>query len=330
MLAEAFPRLAIRMRSTFPDAEIELKESKLRVRFPTFPAWDVEVSASPCHEQFQVFESKIVLRYECLQDIPENDFYRLIAAENLGLRGVSILLDPSGGHRGIAIRTSFLGQKGRTRDEGENLAINVLSLLRFARLFDDRILRSIVNDQFSYDLYYSQYLARSIGRNRYINYARSIFLGSTDRVFGQLANMLKTDYKLRVNISCASIATVSTPSSQTEIILRIPDEIPMVTCHASLQVAAWEPEKSFALVAQLNPLMRSGHFEVNADGSLISYVTWKHLTNDLRFYSLDHLIEEIHSAEKLLQTQLPKWQPNSAEKFKSNADALDAYLKGAA
>ncbi len=330
MLAEAFPRLAIRLRSTFPDAEIELKESTLRIRFSAFPAWEVEVKATPCHDQFQVFESKIVLRYECLKDIPDTDFYRLISAENLGLRGVSILVDPAGGHHGLALRSSFIGQKGRTRDEGENLAIDVLSLLRFARLFDDRILRSLVGDRFSYDIYYTQYLARSIGRNRYINYARSIFQGSTQRVFGQLAHMFKEDYKFNVSVSKSSVATGTTPNSPTQIILRIPDESPMITCLASLQVAAWTPEKSFELVAHLNPLMNSGHFEVNPDGSLISFVTWKHLTNDLRFYSLDQLIDEIHSADKLLQTQLPKWQKLSPETLKAKASALDAYSKSAA
>lgn len=330
MLAEAFPRLAIRLRSTFPDAEIALKDDGLSVKFPTFPSWEVKVQATPVHDQFQIFESKIILRYECLQDVPEEDFFRLISAENLGLRGATIVCDEAGGRRGLAIRSTFVGQKGRTRDEAESLAIDVLSLLRFARLFDDRVVRSQVGDRFVYDIYYSQYLSRSIGRNRFINYARSIFQGSTERVFGQMSNMLKEDYKYNVASTRALTATVMPPNGSTPIIVRIPEEIPMITCSASLHVAAWESEKSFALVARLNTMIKTGHFEVNADGSLISYVTWKHLTNDLRYYSLDQMIASVHEARALLQTQLPNWEPMSAEMLKVRASSLDAYSRSAA
>jgi hypothetical protein len=327
MLVEAFPRLAIRLRSTFPDAQIKLAEnsSGLRVSFPAFPAWEVEVTAAPCHEQFQILQSSIVLHYDCLQDIHEDEFLRLISAENLGLRGATLLADKEHGRRAIKIRSSFVGQKGRTRDEAENIAIDTLSMLRFARLLEDRILRSVAGDRFSYEMYYSQYLSKSIGRNRYINYARSIFQGSSERVFGQVAGMLKDDYKYKVNISRNFIATISPPGSELEIVLRIPEEIPMLTCSASLHMAAWEPDKSFELVARLNPTMTMGHFEVNADGSLISFVSWKHLTNDLRYYSLDQMIASVHEAERVLQAQLPDMKVNSTEMMKAQASSLDAY-----
>jgi hypothetical protein len=334
MLAEAFPRLAIRLRSTFPDAQIKLAENArgMRVSFPAFPAWEVEVTAAPCHEQFQVLQSSILLHYECLQDIPVDDFHRLISAENLGLRGATLLVDKEHGRRAIRIRSSFIGQKGRTRDEAENIAIDTLSMLRFARLLEDRILRSVANDRFSYEMYYSQYLSKSIGRNRYINYARSIFQGSTERVFGQVAGMLKEDYKYKVNMSQNFIASITPPGSDLEIILRIPEEIPMLTCSASLHMAAWDPEKSFELVARLNPTMTMGHFEVNADGSLISFVAWKHLTNDLRYYSLDQMIASVHEAERVLYAELPELQETRTDvgdTMKAHASSLDAYKNAA-
>ena len=331
MLAEAFPRLAIRLRSTFPDAQVLLADgaTKMRVSFPAFPAWEVEVTGSPCHEQFQILQTSISMRYECMQNVSDADFHRLLSAENLGLRGATLIADTAHGRRTIQLRSSFMGQKGRTRDEAENMAIDVLSLLRFARLFDDRVVRSIANDKFSYEMYYSQYLSKSIGRNRYINYARSIFQGSTDRVFGQVTAMLKDDHKYGVSLSRHFSATITPNTPGMEIHMRIPEEIPMLTVSAALHSCAWEPERSFELVARLNAKIALGHFEVNADGSLISFVAWKHLTNDLRYYSLDQMISSVHEAELLLRAELPVWKPTSSELLKAKASSLDAYRAAA-
>ena len=337
MLAEAFPRLAIRLRSTFPDARISISKEVLRVNFPAFPAWEVEVKAAPSpssvqgveSDQYQIIQSKITLTYDCLKKVSDIDFHRLIAAENLGLRGATLVPETDWGNRAISLRSSFIGQKGRTRDEAENLAIDTLSLLRFARLLEDRILRSVAGMTFSYEMYYSQYLSKSIGRNRFINYARSIFQGSTERVFGQVTNMLKDDYKYKVNTTRSFVATINPPASALTIILRVPEEIPMLTVSCALHVAAWEPDKSFELVARLNSMISMGHFEVNADGSLISFVTWKHLTNDLRYYALDQMIAAVHAAERLLVAELPAWKPLSAETLTANASSLDAYRSAA-
>ena len=327
MLVEAFPRLAVRLRSTFPDALIKLVDSAsaIRVVFPTFPAWEVSVSSIPCSDQFQIFESCITLRYDCIQNVPADDFNRYVSAENLGLRGASIIVDESGGKLSLKIRSTFVGQKGRTRDEAENLSIDVLSLLRFARMLEDRLLRSVGGEHFSYEMYYSQYLSKSIGRTRFINYARSVFQGSTERVFGQVIGMLKNDYKFKVMLGRGSVATVHPPSSDLEIIMRIPDEIPMLTCSAALCKCPWEYEKSFALVTRLNATMKSGHFELNADGTLISFVNWKHLTNDLRYYSLDQMISAVHEAEKTITVELPALKPTLNELLKARASSLDAY-----
>lgn len=334
MLSEAFPRLAVRLRSTFPDAKISLTKEILRVRLPAFPAWEVEVAATPCHEQFQVIQSKITLTYDCLRNISDSDFNRFISAENLGLRGVTLIAENDWGRRAISIRTSFVGQKGRTRDEAENLAIDVLSLLRFARLIEDRVLRSVAGLKFSYDMYYSQYLSKSIGRNRFINYARSIFQGSTERVFGQVTNMLREEYKYKVNVSRPFMATISRPTSSSTIVLRVPEEIPMLTASAGLRVVSWQAEKSFDLVARLNPQIRFGHFEVNADGSLISFIAWKHLTNDLRYYALDQLLASVNEAESLLENEIrlsenPDGRTISDNELKTNLASLEAYRKAA-
>ncbi len=332
MLTEAFPRLAVRLRAIFPDAIINLEDSasRLAVGFANFPRWRVEVSSVPLNSQFQILESAIYLRYDCLQNISQEDLTRLIAGENLGLRGATLTLDPQRGDRTIKIRSSFIAQKGRTVDEAENLAIDTLSLLRFARLFDDRINQCSGCSDFSYESYYSQYLSKSLGRSRYINYARGIFVGSMERVFGQVATMLKDEYKYKVSINRAFVATLTQPNDESEIILRIPEEIPILTCSTNLYRTTWPVDKVFELATRLNQKVSFGHFEVNVDGSLISYVSWKHLTNDLRFYSLDKMILSVNEARLILFNEVPAWLPEKrtqAEKdyFKERASSLDSY-----
>lgn len=332
MLAEAFPRLAVRLHSTFPDATVSLAEKAqaINVSFTSFPDWEVHVKALDTYdEQFQVFESSITLRYECLQTVSADDFHRFLAAENLGLRGASILAQNFAGKRILRIRSTFLGQKGRTRDEAENLAIDTLSLFRFARMLEDRVLRSTVGEHFSYEMYYSQYLSKSIGRNRYINYARSVFQGSTDRVLGQVLKMMQEDYKYGVELKRGSVATIRPKESHLEITVRVPDEVPMLTCTAPLFLCPWEPSESFALVAKLNNEVSMGHFEVNPDGTLISFVAWKHLTNDLRFYSLDKMILAMHEAERVLKSHINGVAPASPEVLKERASSLGAYRAAA-
>jgi len=328
MFVEAFPRLAVRLRSTFPDAQVSMigKGSELRVRFPEFPEWEAEVIALPLHEHFQIFETSILLRYNCMLSASDEDFRRILAAENLGLRGATLTTDRRFGPRAIRISSSFIGQKGRTRDEAENLAIDLMSLFRFARLFEGRIMKSVANKTFSYEMYYFGFLSKSIGRYRFINYARSIFQGSTDRVFGQVMSMIKDDYRYQVVSQREFSATIMPPGSSLEIILRIPKEIPVITCSAALYPCPWEPEKSFALVARLNSAISLGHFEVNADGSLISFVNWKHLTNDLRYFSLDQLLSTVHEAQDLLRAELPMWTAATNRNLaKANAASLNAY-----
>lgn len=325
MLSEAFPRLAVRLRSVFPDSKIEVSQERLRVMLPAFPTWEVYVIALPCHEQFQYIESNLTLTFDCLRNVSNQDLNRFIAAENLGLRGVTLTAERVRTRPGVNIRASFIGQKGRTVDEAENLAIDILSLLRFARIIEDRILRSVVGLKFNYDIYYSQFLSRTIGRHRYINYARSIFRGSPERVFGQVTKMLNEECNYEIKVTRPFNASLSHPSSPYTINLRIPDEIPMISTSCALRIANWNSEVSFDLVARLNQRVSIGHFEVNSDGTLISFVTWKHLTNDLRHYSLDHVVAGIHKADALLSKELPDRVSLTESEIKAHAATMSAY-----
>jgi hypothetical protein len=341
MALETFPRLAVRLRSSFPDQKISLepKGEGIRVRFRNFPAWDVVVSLArgASTDNFHTIVSSVSLRYDSLQDLPEEDFLKFIAAENLGLRGATLIADRSDGQRLIRVRSTFLAQKGRTRDEAENLAIDILSLLRYCRLLEDRINHSTPGDVFSYELYFATYLSKGLGRNRFINYARSIFDGSTERVFGQFSDMLLKDYSYPVQIQSRNKALITPPDSSLEIHLRIPEEIPMLICQATLAAFEWDIGKTFALVSKLNEVNQVGHFEVNADGFHVSFSAWKHLTNDLRYYSLDKLIQSVPAAEKLLQKTLremdirasrPKYtEPRLAPYY--DDDSLEALLRSA-
>lgn len=314
MLVEAIPRLVVRLRSSFPEARVAIQHNDdtptLSVSFPNHPTWKVETKGRFLEDpiskgEFQFFESTLLLSYDCLQAIPEEDYLRFIASENLGLRGVTLIPEREGTRRLIRVRAGFVGQKGRTRDEGENLLIDILSLIRFARLVEDRIVRSTAGCDFCFEMYHSQYISGNRGRNRYINYARSIFQGSTERAFGQIATMLRDDFRYDVEITGPGVAKVVPPHLDLEIVLRVPEEIPMITCYAPLLTIEGSRTKALELSASLNAhQIENGHFELSADGSSLSFVSWKHLTNDLRLYSLDHMITAVGRASDALESAL--------------------------
>lgn len=312
MLTEALPRLVVRLQSAFPEAKVTLAGADdgtpvIRAMFPNHPNWRIECLGSPiagAKDQFQFIESALFLHYDSLQKIREEDFLRLVASENFGLRGVSLIAESKNGRRLIRVKTGFVGQKGRTRDEGENLTIDVLSLLRFARLLEDRIQRSTAAGEFCYEMYHSQYISGSRGRNRYINYARSVFQGSTERVFGQISGMLRSDFGYDVQVMGTNVAKVTPPKAPYDIVLRIPDEVPMLTCFAPLHANEGSLRGALELTSRLNARAEAGHFELSADGTTLSFVAWKHLTNDLRLYSLDHMVKAVNRAEEALQEEL--------------------------
>lgn len=305
MVSEVLPRLMVCLRSAFPDANIEMTDQNRRIRvvLKNQPSWPIEISARPYIDGFQFIRSEINLKYDCLSQAREADFLHLLSAENTGLRGVS-LVAPSAERKGrqLRIQSSFLGQMGRTKDEEENLVINLLSLVRYARILEDRILRSSAGGSFSFEMYHSQYRSVSAARSRYVNYARSIFRGSADRVFGQLAVMLKKDHGCQIQNTGPRIASVITQNSELEIELNIPDEIPLITFRARLLSRPGRTLENMARVARLNrDFAELGHFELSSDSNAIFFATWKHLTNDLRYFSLDQLLKSVLEANTHLR-----------------------------
>ncbi|MES2857042.1 MAG: hypothetical protein V4692_14330, partial [Bdellovibrionota bacterium] len=191
MQSGLIPRLVVRLRSAFPEATVEcLGTERLQIVLGPQAPRAIEVTASPIEiggETFQAVQARMTLRFECLEGVTEVDYHRLVASENFGLRGVTVLASPNQNSeegRSLIVRSSFVGLKGRTQDEAENALIDILSMVRFARLLEDRILRSSAAGAFCFEMYQSQYLAKGGLRNRYINYARSVFRGSTERIFG--------------------------------------------------------------------------------------------------------------------------------------------------
>jgi hypothetical protein len=291
--------------------------------FENLPHWELSVMSHNLpvqREGFLTFESSLVMRYPNLAEIRENELDQLLALETQGLRGVSVVRDESD-PRAIRLRCAFVGQKGRTRDESENLVIDVLSLLRFARLLEDRIVRSSLDNQFSIELYHSQYVAQAHGhsssRNRFVNYARNIFQGSAERVFGQVSKMLQDDYHYQMQTTGPSLAKVHLPEHSAECVLRIPEEVPMIVMSGQLRkVAKAKPEaETIALLRDLNlqasRLGLGGHFERSSDSTWIVFTTWKHLTNDLRYYALDHMIASIGHAADLLARRTKTASPTT-------------------
>lgn len=311
MLVEAIPRLAAHLRTVIPEAQIELENQNHLVVSPSaFPEWRIQVSGKPVHDEFQILQTSLDLEFESLSRITDSDFNRLIATENFGLRGVT-LLKGEGSPRRLRIRTGFLGQMGRTLDEMENTTIDILSTLRFARLLKDRIQRSSAGGDFSIEMYHSMYIVGSRGWQRHINSGRSFFKGSTERFFGQLVTMLQKDHKCQPTVQERNIAKVQLPNSDLEIVMRVPEEMPIISFYTPIQIADRNPSKIMATLEELNRKTDFGHFEATQKGSLISFVTWKHLTNDLRYFSLDHLITSTLKAEELLRLRL-------SEKSRSN------------
>ncbi len=313
MSAGVLPRLAVRLRSAFPDAGLEIERSRLTLRLtsPTPRTIEFTSSAVPTagHEPYQVIEASLRIRFDALDEVPDPDFMRLIAAENTGLRGVTVVSDEIEGHRAIRIRASFLGIRGRTKDEAENVLIDVLSLIRFSRLLEDRILRSTAAGLFCVEMYHSQYLSKTGGRNRYVNYARSVFQGSPERILGEATRILKEDHGFDVRSSGVTQTMMTTAERDLEIQVRVPDEIPMIVFSARLPVAPMDARKANALADRLNRDSNVGHFEVvtsqNSRTCAIAFSAWKHMTNDLRLYAVDHLVATLLQAAEQVRDDSP-------------------------
>ncbi len=312
MSSGLIPRLVVRLRSAFPDATIEcLGMERLKIALGPQAPHAIEVETSDTKlggETFQVVQARMALRFECLEGVSDLDYNRLIASENFGLRGVSVLKtqnDAAVEGRTIIVRSSFLGLKGRTQDEAENALIDILSMVRFARLLEDRIHRSSAAGAFCFEMYQSQYLSKSGIRNRYINYARNVFQGSVERVFGEVTKTLADDHSCFIGPKRFAEATIQQSATGISFEMRVPEETPMLLMVSEMKPPTKDLRKLVMLANQWNEKFSLGHFEVGMDPRTsepsLSFVQWKHLTNDLRLYSVDYALLNLIEAMNTVQ-----------------------------
>lgn len=303
------PRLAVRLRSSLPDAQIRFDgDSRINLRLPALNQRELVITAR--REEFNgseplfLIESSIELKFDTLQRASDHEILKLVASENQGLRGVTLEARIEGNVKTIRLRSSFAAFKGRSIDEAENILIDVLSIARFAKLLEDRIIRSSAGGIFCVEMHHSQYVSKSGTRLRYVNYARSVFQGSAERVFGEMCAILKSDYNCRLKLNDPLSAT-ATKDSQQELQLRVPTENPIAVLTTKIcEVSSSELAKFGGMLRKLNQLnlaIAFGHFEAALDHESgrysITFVACKHLTNDVRIYSLDHALHAVAGAE---------------------------------
>ncbi len=308
-MAEALPNLGTSLRTVLPDAQIHvLQNDLLDIRFDGLPAWKIHITKQMLNSQLQMFVTSIDLLPHCLASLSFGDLQRIAAIENLGLRGVSVFpLDPAlhEGRGGLRIRASFVGQKGRSTDEVENLAFDIMNGLSFARILEDRITDSAIAGEFSHELYASRFTSKlQLKTTRIVTIGQPVFDGSSDRVFSEIMRSLKSDLGFQIRSSGNRTALAVAPSSQStdpiEIVIRIPQEIPIFIAHAPIIKINGKTEEEIATILdELNSQSESGHFEYNPIDQILSYAAWKQLTNDLRHFSFDHTVLTVNRAYAL-------------------------------
>lgn len=305
-LSEALPRLAASMKSVLADAQIQILENRqIDIRFDGLPSWKINVTKQLLNNQLQMFVSHVDLFPLSLASLSLSELQRLCAVENLGLRGVTVTpIDPGlhDGRGGLRVRASFVGQKGRSTDEIENLSVDIMNVLAFARTLEDRITDSAIAGEFSQELYSSRFGAKTqVQPTRIISNGQSVFEGSTDRVFSEIMRSLKSDLGFQIRSSGQRTALAVAPSAQgkdpIEIVIRIPEEIPVFIAHAPLMKITGKTENEVAAILdELNSQSESGHFEYNPADQVLCYTAWKQLTNDLRHFSFDHTVLSVNQA----------------------------------
>ena len=305
-LSEALPRLASSMKSVLADAHIQILENhQIDIRFDGLPAWKIHVTRQLLNNQLQMFVTHIDLFPLCLASLSFSELQRLAAIENLGLRGVTVTpVDPGlhDGRGGLRVRASFVGQKGRSTDEVENLTVDIMNVLAFARTLEDRLTDSAIAGEFSQELYLSRFAAKTqVQPTRIVSSGQSVFDGSTDRVFSEIMRSLKSDLGFQIKSSGQRTALAVAPSAQTkdpiEIVIRIPEGIPVFIAHAPLMKITGKSDDEIATILDdLNSQSESGHFEYNPADQVLCYTAWKQLTNDLRHFSFDHTVLSVNRA----------------------------------
>lgn len=332
MMAEAIPRLAIAMRSVLADAQVTVSGTEsIQIRFDGLPSMKIEVVRHLVNNQFQMIESRLDLAPLCISTLSRTDLSRLAAMENLGMRGISVLpVSPEQNHgrAALRLRTGFVGQKGRTKDEVENLAIDILTTIAFARQLEDRLTENSVAGEFSFELYQTVNRSRPTVPIRVINHGQSIFSGSTDRVFAQICATLRNDFQFGVTNVSPNTARIDSPrfnggDRAVEMLAKIPSESPIFMCQANLmKLEAGLAESVWTLLADLNAQVESGHFEWNPIDRVLSFVSWKHLTNDLRHFSFDYVIfSATHAMALALETLKNRSLDGSSSASDSGAKA---------
>ncbi|CAN5627078.1 hypothetical protein BH10BDE1_BH10BDE1_09900 [soil metagenome] len=311
---QAIPILATAMQSVLADAQIQVIENRqISIRFDGLPSWRITVVRHVISSQNQMIETQIDLMPLSLASMTPMELGRLATSENLGLRGVSVIpLNPADNddRGGLRVRASFVGQKGQTTDEVENLAIDILTVLTFARTLEDRVTDNTIAGEFSFELYNSRFESpTAVQSTRFVTTGQKIFEGSQDRVFSEIMKPMKSELSFGVREIGQRTAMLRAPGSNLEIVAKIPGEIPIFVAHAPLmKLDGKTPEQIWEIVTELNSKIESGHFEFNPNDSILSFTTWKHLTNDLRHFSFDHTILTVARAFSMA-TEIVRFAP---------------------
>lgn len=315
-LSEALPRLATALQSVLEDSQVQvINADKLSVRFDGMPNWKVDVSrhqfvqrksSTAPIEQCQMVETSIDVKPLCIASLSKVELQRLAARENFGLRGVTVIpviADNSNqGRSGLRVRAAFVAQTGASSDESENLAIDIITVLNFARTLEDRLTSHTVSGDFSFELYNARFenplYARPV---RFLTIGQKVFEGSDDRVFAEVMKSIQARSIHKVQVVSERTATLTWSATLTstplQIQARIPSDIPMFVVQAPVaQLVDLQPQSRWDLVEKLNAMCDVGHFEMNPDDFTLSFTAWKHLTNDLRAFSFDHAISSVHRA----------------------------------
>lgn len=299
---QAIPILAKAMQSVLADAQIQVVENRqISIRFDGLPSWRICVNRHLISSQNQMIETQIDLMPLSLASMTPLELGRLATSENLGLRGVSVVPlypEQNDDRGGLRVRASFIGQQGKTTDEVENLAIDILTVLAFARTLEDRVTDNTIAGEFSFELYNSRFESPTTAQPiRFITTGQKIFEGSQDRVFSEIIKPLKSELSFDVREIGLRTAMIRAPGSNLEILIKIPNEIPIFVAHAPLmKLEGKSAEQIWEIVSELNSKTESGHFEFNPNDSILSFTTWKHLTNDLRHFSFDHAVISVTRA----------------------------------
>lgn len=304
-MEEVIPRLANAMQWVLADAQIQVAEqqSKFDLRFDGLPAWQLVVTRHPITSDYQMIETHIDLFPLCIASLSKTELQRLTASENYGLRGVTVSplhAEQNDDRSGLRVRTRFVAQKGESEDEVENLTVDILTVLSFARTLEDRLTENAVAGEFSFELYNSRFEGPNAALTaRFVRTDQNIFEGSSERVFHEVMSKVKPSFphELRNAGARSTIITVQDSQPLLEIVAKIPDEVAMFIAHAPLlNLTGMDPAEVWAMLEELNSSTEVGHFELNSNDMILCFTTWKHLTNDLRQFSFEHAIAAVNNA----------------------------------